>query len=292
MTPQLINLPMLPNLDNMNIAVAVMTFDRPQYLERCINYLETCHDIGRVDWIFFQDGAVNKFSGERRADDTDITKSISLIKEANLPNKEIRTNAHNMGNAIQTDKAYRLLNEKYEAVIRLEEDVLTSRYFVRVIMSLLTQFSNCVPTLYGKGSISDKNLPDDLDKVQIGSQASFTITAMSDSIFRDIQDRWNDFIDIADGYDWLPSKRPDVMSEFQVDYANGVDGALNAILKEHGYHRVAPTVSRASHIGREGMNMTPSQYDNEFGHGDEGQLTYEIDNQPPYWEVKHDFTTD
>ncbi|MFC0219693.1 hypothetical protein ACFFJ7_14950 [Pseudochelatococcus lubricantis] len=77
------------------------------------------------DVYFFQDGAVNLFSGERYADDRDVTQCISLFRRY-FPGGSIIYNAKNIGVALNFDRAERLMFEKFnvECAFFLEDDFL------------------------------------------------------------------------------------------------------------------------------------------------------------------------
>lgn len=269
-----------------DIAVGVISFDRPEFFKRTVNHLENCVDKDRVDWYFFQDGAVNKFSGERHASDFDIEKNIEIIEEANIPNKHILVNDVNLGNAIQTDKCFKLFDKDYDLIIRIEEDIILSKYFIRVLISIHDQFPNYVTSAYNMGSISDKNIPDDLTKVSEDAGA-FLVSLMSKNIFRDIENRWEDFRDIIWGTDWwVGGHRPQqVLRQEFGDNSRGCDGVLDSILNEHGYGVIGPVISRGSNIGVYGMNLNMTSFDNSDRFGDEGKLEYDIDKNPPNWEM-------
>lgn len=269
-----------------DIAIGVLSFARPEFFERTVSHLEKCVDKDKVDWVFFQDGAVNKFSGERHGSDFDIERNIEIIEEADLPNKYKRINDYNLGNAIQTDKCFSLLDEDYDVVIRVEEDIILSKYFIRVLLSMSDQYPNYIHSAYNTGSINNKDIPEDLTKITTDAGA-FLNSLITEDIFRDIEDRWDDFRDIIYGTDWwIGGHRPQskLYDEFG-ENSRGCDGVIDTLLDEHDYDVVGPIISRGSNIGVYGMNLNTTSFKNDNRFGDEGKLEYEIDREPPNWEM-------
>lgn len=114
------------------IGVGIISFNRPDYLRRCLASLEAQTEPQDVDYWLFQDGAVNKFSGNRYATDESISKSLGLFARSRLGNKWTIVQEHNVGIAINSLTALEELTAHYERVILLECDVVLSPHWFRL----------------------------------------------------------------------------------------------------------------------------------------------------------------
>lgn len=274
---------MYDELFDRDIAVVILSFNRPLYLKSCINSLESNVDKEKVDWIFLQDGIINKFSGKKRGTEENINMCLHRINNADLPNKRIEQNQYNLGNAIQTDKCYRRLEDDYDIIFRIECDTVLSKYFIRVGLSILDQFPETTPSLYNTGHIDDKNIPGDLNKVSENAGA-FLVNIMPSYAWEDILSRWAEFRQIIRGVDWWAGdgNRPQqLLYEKFGKNSRGCDGVLETVLNEKGYKVIGPIVSRAQNIGVYGMNSDGNSFYERFGN--EGELDYERDKSPDEW---------
>jgi len=290
MPHKVINVSMYSDLYDLDIAVSLISFNRPDYLESTISSLEKCVDKEKVDWVLLQDGAVNKFSGKRRADDEIIEKCKQILLDANLPNKDVRVNDENMCSAIQFDKQWQLFNEGYDVVIRTEADIVLSKYIIRVMLSLLDQFPDNVCSGYVEGSIKENNIDDQINKVEICDTASFCTSAMMKDTFKKLEHDWDRFRNIAYANDWWVGSRPrrkvlNLFNDIDGQIAVAYDGVMGSCIRTNGIKRVETVISRGSHIGKNGMNVSESTYNNTDRWGDEGKLEYANDENPSEWEV-------
>lgn len=122
--------------------VALMSFNRPQYLKKVLQSIEDqIEDDYKI--ILFQDGAVNKYSWRKCANKNDIDECISLFKET-FPQGETVISPTNIGVAQSFNEAeYLLFDERNcDEVLFLEDDMILSPYYFRIIKKLLDEFRN------------------------------------------------------------------------------------------------------------------------------------------------------
>lgn len=268
-----------------NIAVCVKSFNRPEYLQRCISYLEDCINKHWVDWHLFQDGAVNKYSGIRRAKDEEINQSIEVLESADLPNKTIHINEYNLNHAEQTENIFNLYND-YKLLIILDGDVLLSKYSLIQNIDLMEYFNGVTSTLFGMDYGFER-----LNDVAVRGKSAWFVFSMWRNEYKIIKNRFNDFMDIVRGQDFWPSQRPAdaILDEFAPDNpyydpVPAIDYAVNQILREFEIPRIQPLASRCSNIGKIGMNSTESVYQ-ETRLGDEWPINYEADSDRHNWNI-------
>lgn len=268
-------------LENTNIAGVIMTFDRPQYTYKFIKSLERCIDIDDIDWIFLQDGAVNKFSNNRVANDKDIQKNINIIETANIPNKEIRKNEYNLSIALQRDKMFDLFNEKYDLILQFENDIILGKYTVKVFKKIMEQYKNSIASIY-RGISYDKidNPETKINQIMEPNKYNEVFYLFSLGIWRhtfmEFKNKWNEYISIVNDIDYR--NRPSNLSEKQFDSIPGAsDAVIRYLTDQNNIKKLNPVLSRARYIGVEGMTYDYNNYYNNWNHGDEGPLEYSQD---------------
>jgi len=127
-----------------NTAVAIFSFNRPRYLKEVIKSIEKNTFLDDLDFYFFQDGAVNKFSGRVAASEEKIKKCLSIWDRAALPNKHLIRNNLNLGIGISQFEAKELLfcQMGYDRVMFFEDDLVLNRNYIRTLRIMLDQFQN------------------------------------------------------------------------------------------------------------------------------------------------------
>jgi len=125
----------------MKLAVAIMSFNRPDYFERVLKSINQQTDKD-VDFYLFQDGAINKYSWRRCANQSDITKCVELY-EYYIPKGKIHIHGTNVGTAENFNKAEDLLFNvyNYDAVLFLEDDLVLSPWYISIIKKMLEAYN-------------------------------------------------------------------------------------------------------------------------------------------------------
>ena len=125
-----------------DLVITVRSLRRVAYLKKCLASLEAQTDLDEVDFFFYQDGAVNPFSGRRHATNAQVAESLATFKASRLPNKTIVVKDHNVGTAIQKFEILEALFPKYRYVMMLDNDLIFNKYYVRTLLTLFRQFES------------------------------------------------------------------------------------------------------------------------------------------------------
>lgn len=271
------------NIEDANIAGAVLTFDRPEYTYKFINSLENCVNTEDVDWIFFQDGAVNKFSGDRVANDNKIKINKNILETADLENKEIRENEYNISIALQRDVMFNLYDEGYDLILHFENDIILGKYSIRLLKLMMQQFDDSIMSVYrGKSFNKISNPKENLDVViqpnNCGETFFLYTIGIWKSSFRKFEDDWRRYIELIGDIDYR--NRPSKLSD---ENFGGIDAASDAVIRylatQYNIKKLNLAVSRASYIGMEGTGFDTANYLNNWDHGSEGPLEFEADKE-------------
>ena len=141
----------------MKLAVAIMSFNRPHYFEQVLQSINEQTDKD-VDFYLFQDGAINKYSWRRCANQSDITKCIELY-EYYIPKGKIHIQDTNVGTAENFNKAEEVLFEdyNYDSILFLEDDLVLSPWYISIIKKMLEAYNETevgMVCAYGDHNIS------------------------------------------------------------------------------------------------------------------------------------------
>lgn len=260
----------------VNIAACLLTFDRPHYLRDSIERLEMQTEKDEVDWYLFQDGAYNPYSETQVAKQRDIDICYKILQNADLPNKEIIQNEHNKGIALQYASVLELLDGEYDAVVTFEDDVLVSRYALRLSRVIMMNFPQHVPTIYSSPERMEvDDIDDNLDLLIRCRTAAFHTAAITSRIYEHIKDRYRDYIDMISEVDYRMRDHERIKDEFG-SRVSSHDSVFNKLLVDFGYERIKPAVTRAIYIGMEGLHHSSDSFMDEHRYSS-SDTDYEVD---------------
>lgn len=120
--------------------IVLMSFSRPDLLEQVANSLsqQIEANINERPVALFQDGAVNRYSGIRRADDVAIRANVEIFKHY-FPYGRTFVADHNLGVALNFERAERYAFEELnqDAALFFEDDLLLSPFYVNALDQLV-----------------------------------------------------------------------------------------------------------------------------------------------------------
>jgi hypothetical protein len=126
-----------------NVApIAVLSFNRPHYLEPVLASLASQKGIEERAIHFFQDGAVNRHSGKRWAEDAEIETCIALCRRF-FPWGVMHISADNIGICENFRRAEKFVFEELDAEVAyfFEDDMVVSANYVETLDGLQAQIA-------------------------------------------------------------------------------------------------------------------------------------------------------
>ena len=115
--------------------IAVISFNRPDYLGQLLASLAAQQPAIRPRRVhFFQDGAVNRYSGIRYAEDADIAASLALFREF-FPRGHVHASPDNIGITENILRAETLFFEELRAPVGyfFEDDLVLSPHYIAAL---------------------------------------------------------------------------------------------------------------------------------------------------------------
>lgn len=115
-------------LEQPKIGIAVISYNRPHYLQRVIGALEKNPESKKLPFYFFLDGGVN--SRQR--------KNKIIINKSKIKNKKIISRAENYGIGRNTIDARRYMFDilNFDIVFILEDDTVVSPNYISLVLNL------------------------------------------------------------------------------------------------------------------------------------------------------------
>lgn len=144
-----------------NYPIAIMAFNRPDYLKQVLDslLLQQGIDLTNRAITLFQDGHYNQFSQTARAEAADVEASVAVFRDR-FPHARVEHSPDNLGVAMNFDRAERWAFEelKSDAAIFLEDDMVLSPYYICTIDRMLDMAMED-PRIGYVGAYGDWNRP-------------------------------------------------------------------------------------------------------------------------------------
>jgi hypothetical protein len=256
---------------NGKIGVGIISFNRNFYLKQLIASLEKNTCLENLDFHLFQDGSVNRFSKRRVADPVNINRSIVIFRQSSLPNKHEHIRKDNVGCGIQHFECYEFMFRKYEYAIILENDIVLSPYYfrlVRILIDQLKDYKNIFSFSLGFSKVrriikSEKDIIPNLDKIIISKHHWWGEIVFSEK-WKKIRPHFLEYYRFIGNIDYSKRNHNAIRAFFKskkVDLkATSQDSGLDMSLDLTELKRVRTVINRGISIGEKGIHFNPCQF--------------------------------
>ena len=237
----------------MKIASVVMCFDRPQYIKPVIESFEQAKESQKLDWYFFQDGAVSEVSGRRYAEDGNLEDVKKIIDSSSLPIKALIKRDYNVGPGQQRQLIYKLL-EEYDLMFVFDDDMIIGEDYLRLLKIMAKQFPEYVGLLYTntRASPTPKSLST-VHRMDIARLWGHYMWRDNWLKFKDDHKFYSDYIKPYD-FHMIRGllKKEEIERHVRVPSFSD-DTIINLLCRKNRIQKLVPRVTRARYIGKEGI---------------------------------------
>ena len=126
--------------DTRPAPIAVMSFNRPDYLRQVLQSLHAQRDahLDEREIVLFQDGARNAASGVEHASESDIEDCVAAFRDI-FPGRPIERSDRNLGVALNFERAESHVFQRMtaDAAVFLEDDLVLDPRYLRTLESLI-----------------------------------------------------------------------------------------------------------------------------------------------------------
>jgi hypothetical protein len=257
------------------LPIALMSFDRPDYLEAVIQTL--MRQRGYRGWspqfFLFQDGVIAQSTGTRYGDPDKATEAVAVFRKY-LPHGEVVISRFNLGVAHNFDRAERMffLDNDFECAVFLEDDMLLQPHYMEVLTELL-EMALANPFI---GMVSAYGLRNDmpLDEQRRLAKSlclmneqnwAFGITRTCWQKRNHVVTRYLEILDEVEYRD-RKVKHDDINNMMRSlgrggkGYLSSQDSIKNMACEVSGIHRISTYTNNARYIGRKGLHMTEERF--------------------------------
>jgi len=266
------------------IGAGIISFDRPQYLAHLLASLEAQRDAPPIEYHLFQDGAINCYSGRTVGDEEGIQEAIELFLDARLESGKVtHVRADNVGIGINQFEAYELMVERYRRIVMLEDDVVLSPYWAR-LLPVLFEGLEAHPDVFGFSTSFRRHCAREHIEANLGRVAAGTphwwMIAFTPGRWLRIRPHYLRYYELIEDCDYNAIPHGRIVELFRsVGYghqASSQDGGKDMAVELAGMHRVRLTVNRGISIGREGVHFNPRVFE-ALGFEDQSPYVFESD---------------
>lgn len=246
----------------MKIAAFIFSCSRPAYLQRVLSSLENQTEMN-VDHVLMQDGCRNRFSGAVYATPEQLNLCVKHFDQAELKNKFKIVNDINRGMAWQKRRAYKYAfeDEDYDACLCFEDDLVVSKYYVRLLRVLLHQFKDDpgVATVQLSDRFNDSVRPDTLNHIKPMWRHFWGYGTWKDRWVAH-KPNYDKYFALVRNKDYRGRPHGKIQKLLGNKHTSH-DAALDWCIKMQGQVKLAGLVSRATYIGEAGVHQRPAQFE-------------------------------
>ena len=249
--------------------IIVLSFNRPHYLRPVLESLaRQCPQIDQDRVHLFQDGAVNAYSGERRADDQEIAQCVALFGDL-FPRGHVHASERNIGiceNFLAAER-FAFLDLGAPVAYFFEDDLVLSENYISTLDVLRRGFSaepripyfNACGSFWSSSEDQRKNAENIMD---MGHMWGF---GLKRSHWNDMQPLLAPYYEKVCGEDCFQPFDAAIRASFwkwKVSHdATSHDAAKSLTTHVLGRWRASTYICLARYIGAEGVHFRQAFYD-------------------------------
>jgi hypothetical protein len=249
--------------------IVVLSFNRPQFLEPMLASLKAQHGPG-IDGReihLFQDGAINRYSRIRYANDADIAASMAVFRRY-VPNGTIHHSLDNVGICENYRRAehYIFEHRQFELALFLEDDLVLSPAYL-AMMGRLCAWATATPNVayvaaYGDYYLAPETAADRCHELRtLDHLWAFGLVRRH---WRAMQPLLEPYYNVVCGTDYGRRDHRKIFSLYAAGdtapRASSQDAAKAFVCDRLGLWRANTVVPFARYIGTVGQHMTPGAF--------------------------------
>lgn len=256
------------------VALALMAFNRPQYLEQVAKSIaaQNPKDMEDVDVHVFQDGAVSRRTSRRYSTDALVQQSLAVVKGV-LPQAIVAASSENLGIAMNFDRAETQVFETlgYDRAIFFEDDmVLRPNYvgLVKVLMEMSATNPRIGPVAaygYKRQASVEVQRQRRADLVPMGHSWGFGVLREK---WRRARKVWAPYLGLIRKYDYAHRPHDQIKTMFRFLFrsskfnpgATGQDAVKQCTYAHLGMAQLTTFTNNAKYIGEVGTHSGPAWF--------------------------------
>jgi hypothetical protein len=269
----------------MKLGTAIISFNRPQYLEQTLKSLEKQTDKLPVKYHLFQDGAVNKFSHKLRSEPYLLKSCVNLFNNAKLEHKKTHIQEMNVGNGINQFQAVEYMANNYEYFLIVEDDVILGKDYLKLIRVMIDQFMKREEvfsvSLNFKRMCNKKFIEQNLNKAGYIS-LHWWAECWSSKKWQKVKPYFMQYYEYIKNIDYVNRPAKEIVKSFHkhglMIPQSSQDAGKDYALHRAKMKRINTIVNRAYYIGEKGLHFSVNKY-KQMGYKEQVPYEFESDSQ-------------
>jgi glycosyltransferase involved in cell wall biosynthesis len=247
--------------------IAILSFNRPHYLEPVLASLAAQQEIAERVVHLFQDGAVNRYSGKRWAEDVEIDACVALFRRY-FPHGVLHISPDNIGICENFRRAEQVMFEALDGEVAyfFEDDMVVSPYYLETLDRLYGQIESIDRIVYFAAYGHHRVSPAEQSakRRELGQLHHSWAFGLKRNHWRDMQKTLAPYYALVCGSDYRDRPRTAIRRYFasigmtSAHTSQDAAKAIATILLRRWRCNTIPTLGR--YIGETGVHGTPAFY--------------------------------
>lgn len=229
------------------IAGTLLCFDRYDYTKLVVESLENCVEADDIDWYVFQDGVKSPLSEIEYTTQEKLDKVKTIFENSSLNIIEFKQSDWNMSIPFQKHQAHKVFEMGYETAFFFEDDMVVSKYYLRLLKIMAKQFPNDIGFLFNTTNSNN------LHRLTSCGAARLWGYYMNQVLYEKIKPTYEHYIKQVTQIDynshWLFTEKK---KSLDLPFGRPHDITLTRLSKSKGARKFVPVTTRATYIGRKG----------------------------------------
>jgi len=247
--------------------IAILSFNRPHYLARVLDSLRGQLAPGERPLFLFQDGAINRYSRQRYADDGDIDACVALFR-ASFPHGVAMVAEHNLGCCENYLRAETFMFEELgaEAAYFFEDDLVLSPHYLTMLDALAREAAgrNDIGYVAAYGTLNRTIAQQMAHAHAMQRMSNMWAYWLTRRHWRELHAWLEPYYGFVVGTDYRRRPTKDILAFFRAReiplLVSGQDGAKRAATYALGRACVNTMACFGRYIGEQGLHMTPARF--------------------------------
>lgn len=241
------------------IGVALIAYNRPHYFSQLVNSLENQSQLTNLDFHLFLDGPQRPV-----ADSLLIKQTRQIFDDSSLPNKSVHKRDKNVSIAINQFEAVEYMVNEYDYVWVVEDDLVLSKYYVRLLRIMIEQYANKKDVFGVSLNFLRRCNESDINKFYSSVQyrnEHWWAECFSSEKWKTVKPYFLEYYKFVKDIPYNMRPRERIQRLFKsIDMhipQTSQDAGKDYALKKAGLKRINTVVNRGIYLGEKGVHFTP-----------------------------------
>lgn len=268
------------------LGIAIISYNRPHYLRQLLVSLEHQSRLTQTDVHLFQDGA------RLQSDRHKVRECVELFDLTHLTVKHKHVRTRNVGIAVNQFEALELMFKTYDYVMILEDDVILSNHYLKLIRVLIGQCFS-MPQVFSLSlnflrQCEKSKISDNLNKIYLTNRVHWWAEVFSKHNWTLARPYFLEYYELVKDANYLLRDHKAIRELFASkgfeERNTSQDAGKDYAVFRLGMSRINTVVNRGMYIGIEGTHFDQKKAD-PYKFGEQVPFYFEDDRDLTEFEL-------